>query len=476
MLNNDIKKLIMIRDLLIGSQINKNTLELIKHQSALFECKDGSETFDTTNTPQYFFGLKKIENDLTINFIKSNNELDRENQHYLHTVNKDTLEEITNKILPPKGQASYKTKRITVLLPHSASKINSKEELMDKFQTQWKHYHVSEFENLDDIQKSEYCLRLYTAFFLLRHANIKTTKDKPSTFISAIKTFDISDFFHIFKEEDYEEFKKKNKTASKITEESCIELLAKQIAIEDVLRENKYYFFQGSNFRIKENSETKVCAKSIAERLKAPISGLVEQRYDKVNLESDSFSNPGRGEADRQRMLQGLAYILTLFNGEIITVELPLSRKYHDKQSSKSTGDDENTEIKKTGRYLSIDQPAIICPSPIAGMLLDLQNHHQRLDEILGNSPIKSKKEKNINLNKLKLNSIYTIHLLVNHTKMQPADLDSLMEIIGHFKRGAEPEELIRMLNDNKKITVKNNYLGDAKPRISVELPILYPY
>lgn len=468
---NEIKRVRLIEDLLVGSPITPDLQNLIKYKD-LFGATESEET------------SKKVSKELSIEHTSTNLKLkykkEKHSDHFSLEVDKEALTKITEIVLPPDTARNYKTTRITILLPLSASQINTTENTLNDFETNWKHYHIDGFSELPKELKAPYCLRLYSAFNLLRHANIKTTKDKPSTFISLIKTCDISKYFYILNANKCKEIKAKHKCATNkrkyekytdLQEHEYAEAISSRASIQDIKNKDNYYFFINPKEKETTNNKESEPLSNIAKNLIAPNSQPLSQRYVKVNLESDTYSNLNRGEADRQRMLQGFAYSLALFSGKIITIELPLAAYI-----SKDIHANENKDKKESGAYHIIDQPCIICPKQIAGMLMDLKKHHQRLDTLLGINQNEYKQETNFSIQNIILNSVYTIHLLVNHTKMKSEELNKLMEIIGHFKSGSEPEELIKILKVTGMKFFDENYIDDVKPRKSVDLPITHPY
>lgn len=469
--SNRIEKFQMISNLLTGSNIDREDTDKLSYKDPFGEHFSGSE-FTVANRIN---PIKKDTKKLKIKFSNNFSAQPTDKIYYNQASEKD-IKELTDRIFGKGQYNSGNTNRFSIILPFSGSGISSTNENISEFETNWTHHHVKPFEEASKEQKENYCQRLYSAFALLTNLTEKTTNKKSSILNSIINTFTVSDYFYAFDKEDVEklveEYKKyinsfdegRNKKNNRKKQDTfpysdCKKLLENPERLEKLMRnDRKYYIFAGQEKKIDTRKliKEKYYAQDYLLDLKAPISKTpLDTIFNKVVIRSGTQANPDLSESDQQHILLGLAYTLSIFSGEIITIELPLR----------------NRAGREEKAYQVYKNPVIMAPEPITDMFQDLKKHHQRLDTIIKLST--SKRHSPLDLSKIKFNSAYTVHLLINHTRLNSGDFDSLMKIIGHFKKGCEPEELIRMLKVSNKIVVKNNYYNNVMPRKAVTLPSL---
>ncbi len=91
--------------------------------------------------------------------------------------------------------------------------------------------------------------------------------------------------------------------------------------------------------------------------------------YDTFELPADNASKTKKAEATRQKVLEGVSYMMSLFSGYIVTLEFQ-----RDDIAAGQAG-------KKT--LSSISQPALLAPPEMTDMLRDLNDLNVQLDNII---------------------------------------------------------------------------------------------
>lgn len=131
-------------------------------------------------------------------------------------------------------------------------------------------------------------------------------------------------------------------------------------------REGKgYYIFPQSSRGAKAEQTVKQWQKDI---ISFESQNLLE--YDTFELPADNASKTKKAEATRQKVLEGVSYMMSIFSGYIVTLEF--------KRDDIAAG---QTGKKKT--LSSISQPALLAPPELTDMLLDLNDLNVQLDNII---------------------------------------------------------------------------------------------
>lgn len=484
-----------IRDILIGKGTLKGYFERLVSVDDVEDCIEMEEIDCISEKSSITFKMSRNNSTEETDYIKSSLcDIDFDDEN-LKTILEGMFPE--NSVDFRSSQIKKPTTRITFLLPNRASYIcSNKEDEEQEFESNWDHFHIDAFDKeWPSSKRVNYCARIIAALYEMGLAGKSFRPDKSGFLPSIIKTsfiskdsgdvFDdcsLANYFHIYKKDDVKEYKSiffdlvsgkrvqslinirnlhdKQKYAYK-------SFFRKRIGSRELFNNEIYNCFidfnelNGFSFKHYESEY----AKGIFSLKKSEnrVAG-----YKKVQARSPSSKEKHRSESDIQRMMQGALYTLTLFSGSIVTLEIPRRIEGGKLVSNKEEGG--AAKDKKRNELLMFKNPLIICPTPIADMLLDLRKNHERLDRLLGFDRELSKKE--LNLKGLKISSPYTLHLLLNHSKIDPSLAAILWENIRDLKVGSSPEKVIENLRNTLNLTVTGNYLGDAIPRKSVILPL----
>ncbi len=136
--------------------------------------------------------------------------------------------------------------------------------------------------------------------------------------------------------------------------------------------------------------------------------------YDTFELPADNASKTNKAEATRQKILEGVSYMMALFSGYIVTLEFKR--------------DDIAQQSGKKQTLSSISQSALLAPPEMTDMLLDLNDLNVQLDNILLTISTRLDKRKKARnkareANEITLRSPYSEFLLVAKGYLQNKDI-----------------------------------------------------